>query len=318
MEHLSLCYDIGPLLYCPAVNHSVAESIRTEKFGFHYSLALCLEDTIEDHHVAEAELTLIDSLNQIAAFAAQQDFYLPKIFIRVRDPRQIASLYQALPASRQLITGFIIPKITLENADPYIDAVRQLNAISGRPIYMMPIIESPDIINLQKRYDILYGLKHKLDQIHELVLNIRVGGNDLCNAFGFRRQSTESIHDIKPVINILTDIITVFGTDYVLSGPVWEYYNGSGWDTGLRAELARDRQTGFVGKTVIHPNQIPLVNEAYMVTRDDYQDALAIINWDRDEMVMGSTSKSRMNEYKTHVRWAKRVLGLAAAYGVQP
>ncbi len=317
MEHLSLCYGVGPLLYCPAVNQSIADSLKNEKFGRHYSLAMCLEDTIDDNHVKEAEQTLINSLNEITSASEQNEFYIPKIFIRIRCPEQISRLYQELSSARSLITGFIIPKITPENADDYINEIKQINEISDRRIYMMPIIENPAIINLTHRYDILYELKQKFDQISHLILNIRVGGNDLCNAFGFRRQSTETIHDIKPVINILTDITTVFGTDYVVSGPVWEYYDGPGWDTGLNAELNMDRQAGFVGKTVIHPNQIPLVNEAYKVSELDYQDAMAILDWDKEAMVSGSVSHSRMNEYKTHCRWAQRVLGLAKAYGVK-
>ncbi|MGL5437999.1 MAG: HpcH/HpaI aldolase/citrate lyase family protein [Lachnospiraceae bacterium] len=317
MERLSLCYGVGPLLYCPAINQSIADSLINEKFGRQYSLAMCLEDTIDDYHVNEAEQALIHSLNKIVAFSNQNAFYVPKIFIRVRNPLQISRLYQALAAARHLIVGFIIPKVTPENVSSYVDQIKQVNSISDHPVYMMPIIEHPAIINLQRRFDILYSLKQTLDQVSELILNIRVGGNDLCNAFGYRRQSTESIHDIKPVINILTDIVTVFGTDYIISGPVWEYYDGPDWDTGLTAELNHDRQTGFIGKTVIHPNQIPFVNEAYMVSEDDYKDALSIINWNKDAMVSGSISHSRMNEYKTHYRWAERILGLAGNYGIK-
>ena len=98
---------------------------------------------------------------------------------------------------------------------------------------MLPILESPSIVNLQSRSETLYLLKEKLDSVEELVLNIRVGGNDLCHIFGFRRHSDESIHNITPIANIFSDIVTVFGMDYVISGPVWEYYNGEHWSEGL-------------------------------------------------------------------------------------
>ncbi len=74
------------------------------------------------------------------------------------------------------------------------------------------------MIHLQHRHQILYTLKEKLDAIEPLVLNIRVGGNDLCHVFGFRRHVTQSIHDIRPISDIFSDIITVFGMDYVISG----------------------------------------------------------------------------------------------------
>lgn len=318
MNHSVLCYSIGALLYCPANNKSIANSIITNKFGNRFSLAMCLEDTINDGCVAEAENILIHSVQTIFREKYIQKFYIPKIFIRVRTPHQIVDLLDRLGDAKELITGFIIPKFSLENADAYIETIVNINQFSENRIYMMPIFESPSIIHLQNRYQILYELKQKLDQIFELVLNIRVGGNDLCHMFGFRRHSDESIHKIKPISDIFSDIITVYGTDYVISGPVWEYYDGDDWDTGLRQELRDDKLCGFIGKTVIHPKQIEIVNTSYKVTQKDLKDAKAILNWDDSSpfYVSGSTDKERMNEYKTHSNWALRTLLLAETYGV--
>ena len=55
MKNNILYYSIGALLYCPANKKSVADSVVQEKFGSKYSLALCLEDTINDRFVEEAE-----------------------------------------------------------------------------------------------------------------------------------------------------------------------------------------------------------------------------------------------------------------------
>ena len=60
-----------------------------------------------------------------------------------------------------------------------------------------------------------------------------------------------TIYDLGPVAAILLDIVTAFGTEYVVSGPVWEYYAGPGWEEGLRRELELDLLNGFTGKTVI-------------------------------------------------------------------
>ena len=175
------------------------------------------------------------------------------------------------------------------------------------------------MIHLERRASILYALKEKLDAVSQYVLNIRVGGNDLCHMFGFRRHSSESIYKIRPVADIFSDILTVFGMDYVVSGPVFEYYSGKNWESGLIHELNDDRLCGFIGKTVIHPNQIPLVNEAYKVPLKDYNDAKAILDWDVScpSLVAGSIVKERMNEYKTHYNWALRTLLLAEAYGLK-
>lgn len=91
------------------------------------------------------------------------------------------------------------------------------------------------------------------------------------------------------------------------------------WAIGLKRELKYDVLNGFVGKTVIHPNQIPVVVDSLKVKKQDYDDAMEILSWRDDSalLVGGSAQKERMNEVNTHLRWAKRVASLAAVYGVQ-
>ena len=318
MKNDVLCYSVGALLYCPANKESIADSIIHEKFGNKFSLALCLEDTINDDFVTEAEQTLIESINKIFINYQKQPFYLPKIFIRVRNSEQIERLTKAFKEGIEIITGFIIPKFNSDNSTEYINQLIKANELVSKKIYMMPIYENSSIIDLRNRTDILYSLKESLSPIEELVMNIRVGGNDLCHMFGFRRHSDESIHQIKPISNIFSDIITIYGMDYVVSGPVWEYYAGDNWEKGLIQEIQDDKLCGFTGKTVIHPNQIPIINRAYQVSRNDFNDAQAILNWNRNSnaFVSGSEAKERMNEYKTHINWAQKTVFLAEAYGI--
>ena len=318
MKNDVLYYSIGALLYCPANKESIADSIIHEKFGNKFSLALCLEDTINDDFVTEAEQTLIESINKIFINYQKQPFYLPKIFIRVRNSEQIERLTKAFKEGIEIITGFIIPKFNSDNATEYINQLIKANELVSKKLYMMPIYENSSIIDLRNRTDILYSLKESLSPIEELVMNIRVGGNDLCHMFGFRRHSDESIHRIKPISNIFSDIITIYGMDYVVSGPVWEYYAGDNWEKGLSQEIQDDKLCGFTGKTVIHPNQIPIINRAYQVSRNDFNDAQAILNWNRNSnsFVSGSEAKERMNEYKTHINWAQKTVFLAEAYGI--
>lgn len=319
MNNSLLYYSVGALLYCPANKKSIVDSITGNRFGAKYSLAMCLEDTIRDDCVAEAEHILANSLRRLKQQSQLKNFYLPKIFVRVRNARQIGRLYKAFGESATLVTGFILPKFSLENADGYLQEIVRVNEISAVPVYAMPIYESPSIIDLRNRYEILYALKDKLSLAGDRILNIRVGGNDLCHAFGFRRHDDESIHQIGPVASIFSDIVTVYGMDYVVSGPVWEYYHSHNWEKGLYHEIADDKLCGFVGKTVIYPSQIAVVNEAYKVSENDYQDASAILNWDPSShsMVAGGAGNERMNEYKTHSRWALRTLLMAEYFGTK-
>lgn len=312
-------YSVGALLYCPANDKRPKNSLVNSSLGDKYSLAFCLEDTINDKSVDEAIDILFESLNFIYDAQETKEFYLPKIFIRVREPEQIGYIYSRLCKLESIVTGFIAPKFSADNAMSYVEEIEKINFMSEKPMYFMPILESSSLFDLRYRVDALYKIRDILMQIEDLVLNVRVGGNDFCHAFGFRRNVCENIHDIGAISSILSDIITVFSENFVVSGPVWEYYGGEGWEAGLVAEIKRDRLSGFVGKTVIHPKQITAVNEGYKVTKTDFEDAKLILNWDENKtkMVSGNIENARMNEQKTHFNWAKKVMFLAEYYGIR-
>ena len=321
MNNIDVRYSVGALLYSPALNGKIATSILSGQFGKNYSVALCLEDTIADSAVGQALEQLGNTFKTLHEAAATHNVALPKIFVRVRNPEQITAVYQQISGFDDVFSGFIFPKYSLANADEYNrEFIETLNR-SSKQFYMMPILESEDIVDYATRPSVLIQLKQKIDDMKEHVLNVRVGGNDFSNAFGVRRHIDETIYDILPVSQLLCDILTVFSRDYVVSGPVWEFYSSDNdeWSIGLKRELKYDVLNGFVGKTVIHPNQIPVVVDSLKVNKQDYDDAMEILSWRDDNalLVGGSAQKERMNEVNTHLRWAKRVASLAAVYGVQ-
>ena len=173
------------------------------------------------------------------------------------------------------------------------------------------------------------------------MLNVRVGGTDFSACFGVRRGIDYTIYDIMPVRDCLLDILNIFGRemDYVVSGPVWEYFLishdmkfskvdeskfqhslltrepivNSAVD-GLLRELIQDKANGFIGKTTIHPSHLPFVNGMQAVTKDEYDDAVQILG--KSGGVVKSNGIGKMNEIKPHTNWAKRVTMRAKAYGV--
>lgn len=319
MKSSLLSYGVGALLYCPANNQSIVSSLTEERFGTCFSLALCLEDTIKDASVASAEFTLEESLCRLWEERNRRSFFLPKIFLRIRTPEQIGRLIRELGEAAGLLTGFIFPKVSPENLPAFLEALTRADANRETCLYAMPILESPAMFPPAARIDFLTRIKEELDPVSDRILNVRVGGNDLCHAFGLRRHAEDTIYDILPVAHLLSDILTIFSEDYVLSGPVWEYYNGENWENGMRKELHQDLLNGFIGKTVIHPKQISVVNDMLAVPEEDYSDACAILNWDphSDRLVSAGALRSRMNEQKTHTRWAEKILLRARLYGVR-
>lgn len=320
IEELEKKYSVGALMYSPALNNKVAESVIKGKFDTPYSLALCLEDTVADDSVELAEEQVKKTVSGIYKASLSGKFYLPKIFIRVRNADQMIRVYDSLGDAAKVLTGFIFPKYTVSNADSYNDAIKGLNKNSDHIIYMMPILESRDIADYTTRSGTLIKIKEKIDSVKEYVLNVRVGGNDFSNVFAARRHYDETIYDILPISQLFGEILTVFSKDYVVSGPVWEFFSSDNdeWKTGLENELKMDKLNGFVGKTAIHPKQISVINDSLKVSNKDYQDAKEILDWDKDGLMVGkSFAGERMNEVKTHVNWAYKTIVLAQIYGVR-
>ena len=161
-------YAVGALLYAPANQENLARRVIQGQMDAPYSLALCLEDSISDCAVPEAEARAVQTLDEIAR--ADEDVYRPLLFIRVRHPDQIPSLWTRLGAGREILTGFIAPKFTQTNGSAYLAAVRQISEQSGRPVYLMPTLESSDLAEPDLRPECLRRLKTLLDANRDLSL----------------------------------------------------------------------------------------------------------------------------------------------------
>lgn len=318
MAQSSPPFGLGALLYSPANSTTLAPSLLEAKIPGTFSMGLCLEDTISPNHVEEAVDQLCATLATLHQSQQQENPpTLPPIYIRVRSPQQIEALYQRLGDCGSLVTGIIAPKITPRSVGDYVGVLGKIAPHQVAPWQFLPILESGAMIDLRHRASFLYEIRDILREISPLIASVRVGGNDLCHCFGLRRDPYTTIHQIPVISHLFSDIMAVFGQEYPISGAVWEYYDGPHWQEGLARELAEDRAFGFLGKTVIHPKQIPLVHAAYRVSATDYKDACAILNWDenRATLVEGNQLGQRMNEPNTHHNWARRVLLLAESYG---
>ena len=313
-----LPYMVGALLYMPAYQSNVIEKLKRDRNI--KSIAFCLEDTIEDNAVEKAELCLLDTLKELKQ---NIDIFHRRllIFIRIRTPNHMKSIMEKFADVMDVVTGIILPKFDESNAKEYLSSIRKYNLQKEHKLFAMPILESCSIASVKNRVNNLCELKSILDEYSDIILNVRVGGNDLSNLYGLRRDVNRTIYDIGVVRDILTDIINIFAQDYVVSAPVWEYYGKDCtdmWAVGLRRELEMDKINGFVGKTAIHPSQIPVINESLKVSFIDYKDALEILEHNYGDLaVSGNVNGTRMNETKCHTRWAERIKILASVYGVR-
>lgn len=109
-----------------------------EQYPKPFSLAFCLEDTVSEAVVEDAEKELFRILEQISSNLAVKSFYLPLIFIRIRSPQQLKSLAALYHPFSHVLRGFILPKFFIENCADYIRTIQELS-VSYPDYYYMPI-----------------------------------------------------------------------------------------------------------------------------------------------------------------------------------
>lgn len=321
-----LQYAIGGMLYMPATRTKIVHDIIEQKNPDIKSICLDLEDSIGDDTVEEALILLRSTLSKLSKAIEENTLSvdnLPLIFIRVRNPEQLKTLKNTLSQEQLgILTGFNFPKFDSSNAAEYIRAFNELQHKSLTKLYFNPILESKTIMYKQNRIEELAYIQRKLSGFSDHILNIRVGATDFCNIFGIRRKMTQTIYDINVVADCFADIVNFFGKNYVISGPVWEYFNSQGenglWKTGLERELTLDKLNGFFGKTSIHPVQLPVIAKSNIIDEEDYNDAMNIMGMGTGLIgVAKGNAGNKMNEVKTHSNWARKILAIASVYGVK-
>lgn len=319
-----LKYRVGPLIYMPGLRTDIAEKLAGFSSDRAMSAAICLEDTIKDSMVEEAEANTTKQLHKLAEMIEKgyaDENRLPLVFIRVRTPAQIEKMISLLGVDVKYLCGFILSKIDDETFCDYSKAIRKISEQHEKRFYYMPIIENPSLLELKNRFDRLSRLKDELDGIKEHILNVRVGGNDFCRTLSMRSSISQTIYDYFPVANLLSDISVTFSSDYVVSAPVWNYFGSPSdelWKKGMRREMEQDNAMGFFGKTVIHPVQIGEVIENMKVSREDFDDARLILSTaDNDLQVIKGTAGNRMYEHKVHSGWARKIISAAEIYGIR-
>ncbi|MDO4283389.1 MAG: HpcH/HpaI aldolase/citrate lyase family protein [Clostridia bacterium] len=319
-----LKYAIGANMYIPATKHHIFEKLINNEFHEVGAITFCCEDAIPLAAVSEAEQNILGILKNLdKRYKKDKNLLnqLPLIFIRVRNVDQFRSFSSRLNKNTlRFLAGFNFPKFTSRNGREYFEILKNLSEKHNEVLYGMPILESEEIVEKETRLNELHSIQEILNEYSDYLLNIRVGGTDFSSIFGLRRSVDKTIYDIKVISDCLMDILNFFlrkSQGYVISGPVWEYfsYNEDSKEIiGLKRELDMDIQNGFQGKTIIHPSQINVVNERYIVPYHDFVDATNIL--EKTGGVFKSSEGNRMNEVAPHTNWALKIVARAKIFGV--
>lgn len=347
-----LSIALGASLYTPATHPNIAEDIISNKYPERTTSVLDLEDAIGKEEVEKGIENIIYQFSLLKDAILQNNLdenNIPLIFLRVRNVEQFKDITLNYIEKLNILTGFIFPKVDSINVGEYFKTLLQANVKTQRIFYGMPIIETSSVMFKESRIAELTSIRNTLNLFKDLVLNVRIGGTDFSGIYGIRRNIDTTIYDIQVVRDCIADILNFFGRKdnyYVCSGVVWEYFNknkhrmlkpelrttpfnkdegGKGQKQryqivenaidGLIKEIILDKANGIIGKTVIHPSHICYVNALQTVTREEYEDALSILNC-KDVGVHKSQIGNKMNEVGPHHFWATQIINKSKIYGV--
>ena len=339
-----LQYCLGAAMYMPGFKDFTPKILNNAMPGL-TTIVLCFEDACPEEKVPEAMANvhqLLDTVTSAVEDGTLDGDKVPLIFVRIRNLDQFRAFGEALTKHQvRSLCGINFPKFNAENGHAYFTYLQELNERFGEVLYGMPIIEDPEVAYKETRMEELLGIKKILDEFHDLVLQVRVGGTDFSSVFGVRRGVDYSLYDIMTVRECLCDILNVCGRNnaYVISGPVWEYFRApkelkfeelpshgledylmrrkmlvNNEIDGLLREVILDKANGFVGRTVIHPTHVKFVNAMMAVTKEEYDDACQILHTGGG--VVKGAGGNKMNEIKPHTNWAKKIYNRARAFGV--
>lgn len=329
-ERETLRAAVGGLLYTPAANRQIARSIIGGKIPELTSMAVCLEDSVGDDDRAMCVNNTQRQFDQLAAAldnGSLPENRLPLLFVRVKDCAMLEQLADFFVSYSRVITGVILPKATPDALRRTLALAADIGRRARDPFYVMPILESRELMERDDRLAFLRELRETADSSDQ-ILNIRIGATDLCGLYGIRRSVDTPIYSIAVTAGVIADVVRIFAIDdrYTVSGPVWEYFSTfaracalrrSDEIDGLLREVRLDLQNGILGKTCVHPTQLPLVQASCAVPYEQYQDALGILGGDQGAIgVLASVRQNKMNELRPHTLWARKLLLRARVYGV--
>lgn len=294
----NLAAGLGATLYVPATRDDLLALALGQKYPALRSLVFCLEDSVAEADSSAALANLHAVLGQLHLMQALNPDR-PAIFIRPRNAEML-SIIAHMPGI-VCVDGFVVPKATADTLPAW------LLAMPTTPHYLLPTIETREAFDSAE----MRRLREQLLAVHERVLVVRIGGNDLLQTIGARRSAVRTAYDgpLGYVIAKLTSTFIPWG--FAMSAPVFETFE----DANLLAEeVGRDIEHGLLTKTAIHPLQVDVIHKAYRVRRADFDVATAIAG-NRAAGVFALDGA--MCEPATHLRWAHATIARADIFGLE-
>ncbi|MFT7860936.1 MAG: HpcH/HpaI aldolase/citrate lyase family protein, partial [Sulfurimonas sp.] len=286
IDHL----ELGGTLFVPASHKNLDAIVNHDKYPELRSLLIDFEDGLDPKELQNA----YSKVEEVLKKKTTNTFYT---FLRPRDTTHLKTLLAMEDIEK--IDGFILPKFSLTNAQSYLDILHDTN------FYIMPSIEGKELFEYEK----LLELRELLLTNKEKVVLVRFGLEDMLRQLSMKRGCSESIFDFSVTNVVLGNFLALFkSAGFAVSGGVYPCFEDK---KGFIQDLRRDLKEGLFSKTIIHPNQIAVVNDCYKVEQEEYKEALEMLK--NEKAIFNQNGK--MAERHTMSNYAKVIVKRGDIYG---
>ena len=221
------------------------------------AISFDLEDAVQESRKAEARGVLRDFLRQSSPRPGGKI-----VIVRVNGPTT-----PHFEADLTAVAGPVVDMINLpkpESADDVraaADALARCEHANGveRPIGLLPNIESPRGLRLAA----------EIARAHPRVVGLQLGLGDLFEPFGIDRADAQAVHAMQLAVRLAAAEASIWACDTV--------YGTVSDPDGYTREATAARRLGFVGKSCIHPTQVPLANAVFRPTDGEIAAARRVV-----------------------------------------
>jgi citrate lyase subunit beta/citryl-CoA lyase len=232
------------------------------------ALSFDLEDAVQERRKAEARETLARFLGDVAARPPGK-----VIIVRV-NARSTPHFEMDLAAvARPGVDLVNLPKPeSPDDVRAAAAAVERHQAGRGgpRPIGLLVNVESPRALRQAAG----------LAGAHPRVAGLQLGLGDLFEPFGIDRGDDRAVHAAQLAVRLAAAEAGVWACDTV--------YGVVSDPEGYTREAEAARRLGFIGKSCIHPTQVPLANAVFRPTDAEIAGALRVLEAARRAEAAGS------------------------------
>jgi citrate lyase subunit beta/citryl-CoA lyase len=174
--------------------------------------------------------------------------------------------------------------------------------IGARPVGIMPNIETPKALRLAA----------EIATASPKVVGLQIGWADLLEPLNIHRYNSAAIESMQLAVRLAAG-----------EAGIWAYdgaYPNIADPEGYRREAEASRRLGYLGKSAIHPTQVPIANAVFQPSADEIAHALKVIAAAEDAARRG-VGAYKVNDKMVDapfVRSAEAVVALARQLGLVP